>query len=270
MKCAKCLLIKCVKNLLNILKNGSFWIGAMILIVIALIFPFLTIRLITPIDNPPQKLNGICTFLSNVKENSDWIGFWGNYFGGVSGGIITVMVFFWTIKDSEKTRKEEHRLQIMPVLDYKIVDMSCVLGKLTDEAKEWNRNQHYIEQGDYSFWLDIKLRVQNIGLGPAQKITIKKCEYGKVTTDISQSYIGTIPKECAKDIKKHISIIDNYDKEIGWRTTLTWTFCFTDIFGHTYRQKLVTKIWYCFQSEENDENKWSYEILDQEPAELEK
>lgn len=192
-----------MKNkIFEILKNRRFWAGILLLVVIALVFPLAVIRLVTPIDNPPQRLNGICTFLANVKESSDWIGFWGNYFGGVSGGIITVMVFFWTIKDSEKTRQEEHRLQIIPVLDYEIIDMSCVLGELTDEAKEQNEKRNYIEQGNFDFWLNIKLKIHNIGLGPAQKIVLSKCEYGKVTTDISRTDIGTVPKECTKDIKK--------------------------------------------------------------------
>lgn len=251
MKCAKCLLGK--------FKNGRFWMGIILLLVIAVLFPLLTIRLITPINNPPQRLNGICTFLSSIKESSDWIGFWGNYFGGVSGGIITVKVFFWTIKDSEKTRKEEKRLQVMPVFDYVVVgktfityekDLLCN-GVTTDREKD-----------TYSYRLNISLQICNIGLGPAQKVFLKSCKYG--TIEQTHKMIGTIPKGSNRIIQENFKFLNN-DSINGYPKTIHLDFGFKDMFGNEYEQQFDMDIQRIIVEKGEW---WDIIIINDEPANL--
>lgn len=259
--------MKCAKCLLNKLKNMHFGLGMILLLIIAIIFPCLTIRLITPIDTSIPILSDICTFLASVKEDSDWIGFWGNYFGGVSGGIITVIVFFWTIKDSDKTRKEEHRLQIIPVLDYEVLNINCKNYRLSEESKKTLGNIKSSEKGDFSFQLEIELQVCNIGLGPAQKVILENCQCDEIVY-LGEEKIGTIPNKDEKNIRKKFSIVDNYDREIGWQKTITCNFSFVDMFGNKYRQKFDMKVHYLFGVKEDGSDEWNCEIVNQDPAEL--
>ena len=262
-----------MKNkIFEILKNRRFWVGILLLVVIALVFPLAVIRLVTPIDNPLQKLNGICAFLANVKESSDWIGFWGNYFGGVSGGIITVMVFMWTIKDSEKTRKEEHRLQIIPVIDYEIMDMFCKKNLVTEKYKQTIKQSGSLERGDYVFELHLKWLIRNIGLGPAQRVTLekmtRKIDEKNEVVNIYLNDIGTVTADRPKYLEYILRFMDDYDPAVGLSKVFTCEFSFEDIFRNKYSQEIDLKILYNFDDYGQNKDFSACKILNEQPAKL--
>ena len=252
--------MKCAKCLLNKLKNSRLGLGIIVLLIIAVLFPFLTIGLITLIDNPPQWLNGICTFLSNVKESSDWIGFWGNYFGGVSGGIITITVFYWTIKDSEETRKEEKRLQVMPVFDYVVVGKAFVTYEkdLLCNAVAPDR-----KKDTYSYRLNISLQICNIGLGPAQKVFLKSCKYGAI--EQTRKMIGTIPKGSNRIIQENFKFLNNDDPTNGYPKTIHLVFGFKDMLGNEYEQQFDMNIQRIIMEKGEW---WDIIIINDDPANL--
>ena len=49
-------------------------------------------------------INPIPWLIPTVGESSDWIGFWGNYAGAIIGGLITLLVLHYTIKENSKIR----------------------------------------------------------------------------------------------------------------------------------------------------------------------
>lgn len=248
------------------MKKEEYKFVGRIILAIAVLFPIVTIILTTSVNTTLPIIGNIYSFFSGIEKTSDWIGFWGNYFGGVSSGIITVAVFYWTIKNSEKTRKEDQRLQIIPVLDYDILNISCKKYKSDIKEKMNDKNFVTCEVGDYCFVLDITLQVHNIGLGPAQKVILNSCQYGE-KEDIGKEKIGTIPDKGKKIIHKKLSMLDNYDHEIGWSKTITWEFNFVDMFGHQYEQKFDTEIWYLFRKED-EKDEWKCSINNQNPAVL--
>lgn len=48
--------------------------------------------------------NPIPWLIPIVGESSDWIGFWGSYAGAIIGGLITLLVLHYTIKENSKVR----------------------------------------------------------------------------------------------------------------------------------------------------------------------
>ena len=48
--------------------------------------------------------NPIPWLIPSVGESSDWIGFWGSYAGAIIGGLITLFVLHYTIKENSKVR----------------------------------------------------------------------------------------------------------------------------------------------------------------------
>ena len=41
-----------------------------------------------------------------LTTDTDWLSFWGSYLGGISGGIVTIIVFLWTVEDGKFARNE--------------------------------------------------------------------------------------------------------------------------------------------------------------------
>lgn len=55
-------------------------------------FPFLAMFLVSK----------NCEIFSWVNQHNEWIGFWGNYFGGIVGGLITLYVLVKTLEDNKR------------------------------------------------------------------------------------------------------------------------------------------------------------------------
>ena len=202
-----------------------------------------------------------------LTTDNDWLSFWGSYLGGISGGIVTIIVFLWTVEDGKFARNEEHRLQVVPVLDYEIVKVSCKKYLLSEKEQEKYRELLKARSGAYEYALTIVLKVSNVGLGPAQQVILKKCEY-KIFSQIMNLHLKTIPQNESRIIEVVLRPSDDYDEEIGYSIKPIAIFSFKDIFGNEYLNNFEMDIRYIFNAGEDEEDIWSGRIVSIEPAKL--
>lgn len=206
-----------------------------------------------------------------LTTDNDWLSFWGSYLGGISGGIVTIIVFLWTVEDGKFARNEEHRLQVIPVLDYEIVKVSCKKYLWPEEEKEKYRELFDEQLGTYEYALTIVLKVSNVGLGPAQQVILKKCKYKsryKIFSEGKDLYLKTIPQNESRIIEVVLRPSDDYDEEIGYSIKPIAIFSFKDIFGNEYLNNFEIDVHYIFNVGEDEEDIWCGRILSIDPAKL--
>ncbi len=102
--------------------------------------------------------------------NTEWLGFWGSYTGGVIGAIVTGIAFFFTYKQNEKqhdeTRKQmldQQRLQVLPILS--ITGSISSFTGYCNALQCTNLASMSGENSERLIW--IELSVKNISSSPA-------------------------------------------------------------------------------------------------------
>lgn len=102
---------------------------------------------------------------SNIP-NEGWVSFFGSYFGGIIGAIASMCGIILTINYSIRQNKGDHALQVRPycIIDYSTLKGAYLLGNINVECCEDNATSASSQKG--------YIKLKNIGLGPAIKITI--------------------------------------------------------------------------------------------------
>lgn len=84
----------------------------------------------------------------NITGGVNWLGFWGSYLGAVLGGIITVIVFWGTLKNSEESKIRDEKRKLFDTL---IVESACIhelqsrIYKLEDDELLYQLNTKALE-----------------------------------------------------------------------------------------------------------------------------
>lgn len=187
--------------------------------------------------------------LHYVNRDNQWIGFWGNYFGGIIGGIITVIIFNWTIENNKIERQEEHRIQVLPAMGYKVL-------KVEQRKKNTEYESVFNILGFPDKNLCFELNIKNIGLGSAQEFCRGDWHIGNIVMsfngmptmilqgdEISIPFILDFPDE--KD----------YNEEIGQAVLFSLMVTYKDIFGNKYKQEIPFRFFYLkyYEGEERKE-----------------
>lgn len=72
---------------------------------------FLVLFLIIMIFVIPIGLNWLIPTNDSPTQTNDWIGFFGSYVGGILGGVCTLVVMYFTRKDTRDIQKENLKIQ---------------------------------------------------------------------------------------------------------------------------------------------------------------
>lgn len=115
-----------------------------------------------------------------VAQNSDWIGFWGSVLGSVVSGMVTFTALKITIDDENSKRKEERSYAIMPYINYTVIKKDEFnkfnsLKSIGDFIDISSKNLKYLKK--YAPIFNFKLKLENLGLGPAIKFKVKALNY---------------------------------------------------------------------------------------------
>ena len=115
------------------------------------------------------------SYPSNIS-NENWVTFFGSYFGGIIGALVSMCGIILTIHFSLKQNKEDHVLQVRPYITYCYYSMSqpgihTFLGKIELETDIFPGNSISSERGF--------IVIKNIGLGPATRISVGFSENNK-------------------------------------------------------------------------------------------
>lgn len=187
--------------------------------------------------------------LKYVDTDNQWIGFWGNYFGGIVGAIITVLVFKWTIKNNRFERNEEHRIQVLPAMGYKVLNVKQIDARSDSDL--------IFTEGFPQKNLYFELNIKNIGLGSAQECRLGAWRIGNktflvpdITNMILQGNEITVPIVLDFPGEKE------YDEEIGQEVIFFRQITYKDIFGNLYGQEIPFKLDFIkyYEGQERKEN----------------
>lgn len=181
-------------------------------------------------------------------ENNDWAGFWGGYLGAVIGAFTTMLVFYFTIKKSDKDRKEENRLQVLPVMLY---DISNIRRETPSKQFECIFE---IDRFEAKANLCFNLRMKNIGLGTAQEIELSNWTIDRIYYLAShKANVLLLGQEIVIDIRLDFPSDKDYDKEIGQRKYFSRSVKYKDIFGNLYEQIIPFQFFYLRYFEDNEQ-----------------
>lgn len=153
--------------------------------------------------------------LNNFTNNNDWIGFWGSYVGTIIGGIITLAVLYFTLKNENYNKKREEKIQYFDKLidewasvDASLANLCFYVNKYLNKQDEnvFERiilyNNEIVKLGT-SFILKIEIRVDQYDMFKLKE------EYEKLI-DFANSMMEYFSKEIINgdDIKKIEYIMD--------------------------------------------------------------
>ena len=125
-----------------------------------------------------------------VAQDNDWIGFWGSVLGSSIGGVITFVTLKITINHENKIRICDIRMNILPVLDYKIVCDEYIKEKLKTKRIEQSISDVsacLFVPIEYRYTVDFKLAIENIGINKAIKPRVRR--RNEKYSDIGRGYI---------------------------------------------------------------------------------
>lgn len=184
----------------------------------------------------------LCLFnisvFSDPFEESDILSYCGNIMSGLIGGAFAVCVLKKTLENERDVFKKERQIQVMPFLDYKIVNQKIVDMKdcidLFDERMSKTLK-----------CMELEIEVSNLGLGNALYVEgdnwiIKKKDGFNVELLEHEIIAQYIPIGKNVHIKYCISLpsYDSYDEEIGQKETFYKKVIFKDILGNVYLDKV--------------------------------
>ena len=150
-----------------------------------------------------------------------------------------MVIFTWTIDNNREDRKEEHRLQVLPVISYDISDVrknppikdcQCLFGGFPGVNK-------------YS--LSFIIKVKNIGLGAAQEIEFSDWFYQDHFWADTKELGTMLPGE-----KSEFKVVldfpneNEYNQEIGQEILFSRKITYKDIFGNVYEQEVPFKFYF--------------------------
>lgn len=170
----------------------------------------------------PMFVSAMVTIkLLPVSSNNDWIGFWGAYFGG----IITLIVFWGTLRNSNKEREKEEKERLFNIL----ISDAAYINELQNRISVCSNDDLIFELNKKS--LEIKLRLEiaenrNLYSGTAkpieclddmmtqiEKIQLLQQNICGNKDEIKKNVYELTEKLCAKgfvfEIKKFIQINNN-------------------------------------------------------------
>lgn len=108
-------------------------------------------------------------FPSNI-DNSDWVGFFGDYIGAIIGAVVSLIGIIITIRYTNEQNKRDRELQVRPycsiryVHDSKMVGTNKILGTLPIGCEPRSNNGPRYDSIIY---------VKNVGLGPALEFSFE-------------------------------------------------------------------------------------------------
>lgn len=179
-----------------------------------------------------------------IGGNNDWAGFWGGYLGSLIGAMVTLFVFGETIKNEGVTRKEEHRIQVIPSLIYEIKNIEKTTEKIPSETV-FNLGEEVKERLKYD------LIVKNIGLGSAQELSLLYYDVDGVNVFLKPNFaVLQQSMEIVYSLSIDFPSEKYYDDEVGFEKNFSIEIEYKDIFGNVYSQK-IPLIFYWIRHYEN-------------------
>ena len=162
--------------------------------------------------------------------NTDWLGFWGSYTGGVIGAIVTGIAFFFTYtqnqKQHEETRKQmeaQNRLKILPILSLNLTGTKATGYNLYHQCLDLLRilptNISDFSKG----YIFMTYQVKNISQYPALFFTLNGGDNGCVVNHLLPQEETTIhlgSPHSGKDYEGNFNL------------------CFFDMEGNYYQQQV--------------------------------
>lgn len=163
-----------------------------------------------------------------IAQNNDWIGFWGGY----SGGVITLLGVWYTInyykqKDIVQTKKEKNQ-KILSVKPYFTVVE-------TDEPLKNDYTIHFTDFNSKTYMRSCQFIIENVGLGTAVNVSFSGLSMYESDENQFSFTIAT------RD-KKTIRLMINNPTINSIEKTLHLIISFSDLFGNSYKQNICIKV----------------------------
>ena len=189
----------------------------------------------------------ITMFLEPLDE-SDILGFLGSILGSLIGGIITLYVLKITIENERDTKQKEQHILVQPALVYSIENQSIVHAKKNDV------DIFGVAHRDFKKSIAFKLKVTNIGLGPAVFVKFDSWEVDgiKFMNGIQEGYNIIAGESIELDIRLALPSYENYDEEIGQRIDFKRYIEYSDLYRQRYCQEIDFQFYRLIYYDENE------------------
>lgn len=115
------------------------------IVAIVLICPMIVAFCVSSYWIPWPRING----------NNSWIGFWGSYLGSILGGLVTLTVFWGTVRENKANREKEEKLRFFDVL----IERATCITQLQERILLSPNNGDLIYQLNTTA-LELKLRLE--------------------------------------------------------------------------------------------------------------
>ena len=196
-------------------------------------------------------ISAIIILLINWKSiEGEWIGFWGSIIGSILGGVVTLVALRKTIKSETIARNEDRRLQVIPYLQYNIIQDNIIQEEL--KSKLWSYillqpNSKIVEEvikpgTEYKIDLNFCMVIENVGMNSAVNLSILEIKYCGIT---DYSYIDYKIMKVGEKIHLNFAVLVNYNgklninKESCGSTPIRIKLAYTDLLENYYEQDIV-------------------------------
>lgn len=179
----------------------------------------------------------ISCFSSPIDE-SDLLGFFGDIFGGLIGGVIALYILKKTLSFEKINARKEHQLQVMPFLNYKINNQKIIE---TEECIDI----FMVKRGTPVKCLKFQIDIENCGVGNALYVRFANWEVVEKNGRINSVLLENDDMECITINSKKEKVFcislptyENYDEEIGQIETIHRKVFYKDILGNSYEDNI--------------------------------
>lgn len=149
--------------------------------------------------------------ISTPVLTGEWLGFFGNFFGALVGGVITLYVMHKTLKETEKQHKEAMRIQVFPWMSIEEAQEKDVQdgGKLNEFSMEWRKK--FLDFDKYEF--PEKMTAYSCNSSLAFLHTCQKEKNAQLYGKLFVNQLFKIKNE-GEGISKNLKILLCYNNEI--------------------------------------------------------
>lgn len=173
----------------------------------------------------------VCAFppliFYKIDMTTEWMGFWGNYISALVGALITFIISLYTNKQNEKqnniiieqnrqikeqniisrkSKEEERRIQILPIINVTPgSSSSCSSALIFDtNGKVYKPGSEKMNYG--------AMTITNIGDGQAFNVRVSHMDIGHFATKLSKSYEIKFPASVSY-LRLEITFLDKEKRE---------------------------------------------------------